>query len=209
MQFLDFLAVLRRDGALECVMVAIERLGQRRGRDVGFFDRVDRSAELRRHDLGAVDRLRGAPGDFERGLVGRMNGAEESGGRETGLLDAPQQSVAVDEIVRSRRLGRGEPVDLGEIGALTGLGRLRVRRGKRESADKEYAGAQRRSPNHAHSFLSATSSIRWLAPLVRSKSARGRVGRMFSCRLTRLMRRQIERAVASASASLRSAYWRK
>ena len=111
-------------------MVAIERAGQRGRRDVGFFDRVDWAAEFRRHDLGAVDRLRGAARDLERGLVGRMNGAEESGGRKARLLDAPEQPVAVDEIVRARGLGRGEPLNLGEIRALTGLGRLRVRQGK-------------------------------------------------------------------------------
>ena len=87
-------------------------------------------AEFRRHDLGAVDRLRGATRDFERGLVGRMNGAEEVRGRKAGLLDAPEQPVAVDKIVRSRRLGRGEPFDLGEIRALTGLGRLGLAPGK-------------------------------------------------------------------------------
>ncbi len=190
-------------------MVAIERARQRGRGDVGFFDGVDRAAKLSRHDLGAVDRLRGATRDLEDGFVGRMNGAEESGGRKARLLDAPQQPVAIDEVVRARGLGRGEPLNLGEIRTLTGLRRLGVRQGKRERADQECRGAQRQSTHDAHSFLSATSSILWLAPFVRSKSARGRVGRMFSCRLTRLMRRQMERAVASASASLRSAYWRK
>ena len=123
-------------------MVAIERAGQGGRGDVGFFDDIDRPAEFGRHDLGAVDRLRGAPGDFERQLVGRMDGAEEIGGRKAGLLDTPQQSVAIDEIVRARRLGGGEPLNLGEIRALTGLGRLRMRKGKRESAEE---GMRRRS----------------------------------------------------------------
>jgi hypothetical protein len=53
----------------------------------------------------------------------------------------------------------------------------------------------------AYSRRSATSSIRWLALLVRIRSARWRVGRMFSCRLTRLMRDQIPLAVLTASSS--------
>ena len=58
----------------------------------------------------------------------------------------------------------------------------------------------------AQSLRSATSSMRWLAPLVSSRLARGRVGRMFSRRLTRLIRVQIERAIACAASSPRSAY---
>ena len=176
---------------------------------LAFSDGIHRPAEFGRHNLGAVDELCGAPGDFERELVGRMNCAEEVRRRKTGLLDAPHEAVAVYKIVRSRRTGCGEPLDLGEIRALTGPGRRGRGKRKREDAEKECAGAQRRSPDHPHSFLNATSSIRWLAPFLSSKSARGRVGRIFSCRLTRLIRRQIERAVASASASSRSAYWRK
>ena len=162
-EFLDFLAVLGRDGALECVMVAIERPGQRRRRDVGFFDRVDRSAEFRRHDLGAVDRLRGATRHFERRLVGRMNGAEEIRGRETGLLDAPEQSVAIDEIVRSRRLGCGKPLNLGEIRALTGLGGSAC---ARESVRAPIKNAQALSANR-HNTLTAFS-----APLLRFGGSR-------------------------------------
>ena len=52
-----------------------------------------------------------------------------------------------------------------------------------------------------HSRRSATSSTSWLSPFLRMRSARGRVGRMFSRRFTRLMRFQIEVAVAIASAS--------
>ena len=125
-EFLYFLTVLGRDGALEGVVVAIERAGQGGRGDVGFFDDIDRPAEFGRHDLGAVDRLRRAPGDFERRLVGRMDGAEEKGGREAGLLNAPQQAIAIDEIVRARGLSRGEPLNLGQIRALTGLRRRRA-----------------------------------------------------------------------------------
>ena len=50
-----------------------------------------------------------------------------------------------------------------------------------------------------YNFLSATSSTMWLSAFFRMRSARWRVGRMFSCRLTRLMRSQIEVAVATAS----------
>ena len=42
-----------------------------------------------------------------------------------------------------------------------------------------------------YSLRSSTSSILWLAPLVRIRLARWRVGRTFSCRLARLMSRQI------------------
>src|ERR1700751_5062936 len=95
-QRFDSRGVLRRRNPLERVMIAIERLGQRRRRYVGPFNRVDRSAKLRRHDLGAFNRLRSAAGDLKRGLVGRVNGAEEVGWRNARLLDAPEQSVAVD-----------------------------------------------------------------------------------------------------------------
>ena len=50
---------------------------------------------------------------------------------------------------------------------------------------------------------SATCSIQWLAPLLRIRSARGRVGRMFSRRLTRLIRFQRPSAIATASSSLK------
>ena len=68
-------------------------------------------------------------------------------------------------------------------------------------------GARRRSrlaaaSTRTHSFRSATSSTRWLSPFLRMRSARWRVGRMFSCRLTRLMRVQMSVAVATASASV-------
>src|SRR5579872_3428491 len=201
----DLLAIFGRDDALERVTVAIERLGQRRRGDVGLVDEVERPAELGRQDLRSPDRLRGAPCDFERRLVGRVDRAEEKGGGKAGFGDAPQKAVSVDEIVRPRGLSRCESLNLGKVRALTGLGRPGSCEGK-EGAEK---ARTRANTNDPHSFLSATSSIRWLAPLVKSKSARGRVGRIFSCRLTRLMRRQIERPVASASASSRSAYWRK
>ena len=69
-----------------------------------------------------------------------MNCAEEIGGRKSGLLDAPDQAFAVDEIVRSRRLGCGEARNLRKIRALTGGG-LGLREGKRKNAEKECAGA--------------------------------------------------------------------
>ena len=46
-----------------------------------------------------------------------------------------------------------------------------------------------------YSRRSATSSTRWLSLFFRIRSARCRVGRIFSCRLTRLMRVQIDVAV--------------
>ena len=66
-EFLNSLTVLRGNGALERVMVAIERLSQRRRGDVGLLDGIHWPAELGRHNSGAVDQLCGAPGDFERG----------------------------------------------------------------------------------------------------------------------------------------------
>ena len=204
-QLLDSFAIVLRYDALERIVVAIERRGQHRRRDVGLLDGVDRPAELGRDDVGALDQLGRASGDFERGIVGRMDRAEKVGGRQSWLLDPPHEAIGVDEIVGARRLGRREPFDMRKVGAATSLGRLGLRERDCQKAEKESAGAGR-SPHHAHSFLKATSSIRWLAPFVKRRSARGRVGRMFSCRLTRLIRRQIDRAVASASASLRSAY---
>jgi signal transduction histidine kinase len=52
-----------------------------------------------------------------------------------------------------------------------------------------------------HSRRSATASTSWLSPFLRMRSARGRVGRMFSRRFTRLIRFQIEVAVTTASSS--------
>ena len=141
--------------------------------------------------------------------VGGMDRAEKIGGFEARFVDPPQEAIGIEEVVGARGLGRGEPLDVGERVAVTGLGGRGLRRRKAQQADKPRAEAECQSPHRAHSFLRATSSIRWLAPFVKRRSARGRVGRIFSCRLTRLMRRQIDRAVASASASPRSAYWRK
>ena len=52
-----------------------------------------------------------------------------------------------------------------------------------------------------YSFLSATSSTRWSLPLRRMRSARGRVGRMFSRRFFRLMLFQSPSAIARAVSS--------
>src|SRR6516162_9328354 len=57
------------------------------------------------------------------------------------------------------------------------------------------------SARAAYSRRSATSSTRWLSTFLRMRSARWRVGKMFSRRLRRLMRVQIEVAVLTASAS--------
>ena len=53
----------------------------------------------------------------------------------------------------------------------------------------------------AYNLRSATCSTRWLSSFFKMRSARWRVGRMLSCRLTRLMRRQIEVAASIASSS--------
>ena len=157
--------------------------------------------------FGALDHLRRAPGDLERGIVGRMDRAEQVGGRETRLVDPPEQAVGVDEIVGARRLGRGQPLDARED----------PRRGKPRASRPARARGQRRreAMRKAPAPIAATTLTASSAPLLRSggsrpfvsrRSARGRVGRIFSCKLTRLIRRQIDRAVASASASSRSAY---
>ena len=52
-----------------------------------------------------------------------------------------------------------------------------------------------------HNFRSATSCTRWFASFFRIRCARWRVGRMFSRRLTRLIRSQIEVAVSIACLS--------
>ena len=59
----------------------------------------------------------------------------------------------------------------------------------------------RPSRRKGYSRRSATSWTWWLSLFFRIRSARRRVGKIFSCRLTRLMRFQIEVAVATASAS--------
>ena len=60
-----------------------------------------------------------------------------------------------------------------------------------ERDDQPVAGVAGRESALPHqSFLSATSAMAWSAPLRRIRSARGRVGTMFSRRLTRLMRSQ-------------------
>jgi hypothetical protein len=61
--------------------------------------------------------------------------------------------------------------------------------------------ARREAPSPFHNRRSATSSTRWLSTFFRIRSARWRVGRMFSWRLSRLMRVQIEVAVATDSSS--------
>jgi hypothetical protein len=60
-----------------------------------------------------------------------------------------------------------------------------------------------------YSLRKATSSIRCVMPLVKTRLARGRVGRMFSLRLRRFVRVQMPSAVSSASLSERSANLRK
>ena len=52
-----------------------------------------------------------------------------------------------------------------------------------------------------YNFLSATSSIRWSGPFLRMRSARGRVGRMFSRRFFRLMFVHSPSAIARAALS--------
>src|ERR1700687_3777319 len=60
--------------------------------------------------------------------------------------------------------------------------------------------------NDSHSRRSDTSVTVWLASLVRMRCARRRVGKMFSRRLSRLIRVQIEVAVSTASASVSREY---
>lgn len=56
-------------------------------------------------------------------------------------------------------------------------------------------------PTDDHNRRSATCSTSWFSLFLRMRSARGRVGKIFSRRLTRLIRFQIEVAVAIASLS--------
>jgi len=70
------------------------------------------------------------------------------------------------------------------------------------------AARLRRNPAD-QSLRSATSSMRCVMPFVRMRLARGRVGRMFSCRFLRFVRVQMPSAVSSASLSDKSAYLRK
>ena len=49
--------------------------------------------------------------------------------------------------------------------------------------------------------------MRWLAPLVRIRPARARVGKIFSCRLGKLIRLQMLLAVAMAACLLSDLFW--
>lgn len=62
-------------------------------------------------------------------------------------------------------------------------------------------GADTDQNNPPYSFLSATSSIRWSAPLRRTRSERGRLGNMFSRRFFRLMLPHRPSAMARAASS--------
>ena len=183
---------------LERVVVAVERL-VRIDADIGPFDRIHRS-ELVATTLRRSVRPPAAP---RRGR--RSNGSCRE------IEARGQVSRSATRCRRRRRDRRRACPRRGEPGDGSGPCPRKLRGA---SAGAEESEAGRRSvdfhlASRSYSLRNATSSMRWLAPLVSSRSARGRVGRMFSCRLTRLMRRQIERAVASASASSRSAYWRK
>ena len=76
---------------------------------------------------------------------------------------------------------------------------------KRSIIDDANDGARRRlcppSKQRNYSRRSATVSTTWSAPFFRISVARGRVGRMLSSRLARLVRSQIAIAVAVASSS--------
>ena len=69
------------------------------------------------------------------------------------------------------------------------------------TAPSSTRSAARPSARAVHRRRSATSSTRWLSTFFKMRSARWRVGTMFSRKLTRLMRLQIEVAVSTASAS--------
>ena len=194
----------------ECVVVAIERPGQHGRAGVRLFGGVHGAAELRRHDLGAGDPLRRPARQRDRRFVGRMDCAVKIGRLQSRLVDPPEDPLRVDEVVRAPGPGRGQSRDTAQILAVADR-RPSGGGGRRETQEKSKSAKGENRPHRlpTHSFRSATSSMRWLAPFVNKRSARGRVGRIFSCRLTRLILRQIERAVASASSSSRSAYWRK
>jgi hypothetical protein len=72
---------------------------------------------------------------------------------------------------------------------------------KRDARNKSGHDKSIANPIVLYSRRSATSPTRWFSPLVRMRSARWRVGNMLSYRFTRLIRFQIEVAVATASAS--------
>jgi hypothetical protein len=79
----------------------------------------------------------------------------------------------------------------------------------RGAADHNWRAPCPQPCRHAarQSLRSATSSIRCVMPLVRTRLARGRVGRMFSCKFRKFVRVQMPSAVSSASLSARSAYF--
>ena len=77
-QLFDVRAVRRRR-VLERVVLAVERPGQHGRAGVRLFDGVHRTAELRRHDLGAGDPLGRAARQRDRRFVGRMDRAVKVG----------------------------------------------------------------------------------------------------------------------------------
>src|SRR3954469_4347699 len=71
--------------------------------------------------------------------------------------------------------------------------------------NKRHSARARPVDRSGYSRLSATLATVWSAPFFRIRVARGRVGRMLSSRLARLVRSQIAIAVAVASSSDNSA----
>ena len=82
--------------------------------------------------------------------------------------------------------------------------------GRRRAEDHHARMVAREArPLMLQSLRSATCSILCDSPFVKTRLARARVGKMFSCRLRRLMRDQIDVATSRAALSLRSAYFPK
>ena len=121
--------------------------------------------------------------------------------------DRDRRSVRVRD--RIRRAGRVSSRILGCSQAAQALfDRLAARGGRTlgQPAERD-SGEQKRlqlfgtNETLRHNRRSATSSTRWLSTFLRMRSARWRVGKMFSSRLSRLMRVQIVTAVSTASSS--------
>ncbi len=107
-QLFDFRPIGRRR-VLQRIVLAVERSGEHRRTGIRFVRGVQRAAELRRHDRGVADLLRRTARQRDRRFIGRMDGAEKVGRMQTGLVDPPEYSVGVDEIVGAPGLGRREP----------------------------------------------------------------------------------------------------
>ncbi len=165
----------------------------------GRKPRGGRARRARPRDAGrALRRGRPAAGAHQRGRArsAARRGGAAGRGRACALTRRRRCHAALRARLSSRAAGGAH------------ARRSRRRRPSRPRAFRRGAVLPRarrrgapRSVSSPYSRRSATSSTRWLSTFFKMRSARWRVGKMFSRRLRRLMRVQIDVAVFTASAS--------